>query len=235
MRHEPPMIIMLSYRLILWGLIFFPHSLYAHLHTHIHPHEHAHMGVGWLYVSLWCDVLHFYSYRLPAVLHTHTCAGRWAEDECESMSWHWCRSWPHQRIPLCPLDRDSYSGSHHLILTGLTISLVFSRLALWPRMSSLGKEGGPLTFALLWYFLRHLLCLFTLERTANIVCLLSVNTWYNILWEYSRWQWEKCLCCSARHSAPRTAPLTLTVCQMLQCFKFFMFNTLYFSWFNMQI
>lgn len=142
------------------------------------------MGVGWLYVSLWCDVLHFYSYRLPAVLHTHTCAGWWAEDECESMSWHWCRSWPHQRIRLCPLDRDSYSGSHHLILTGLTIILVFSRLALWPRMSSLWKEGGPLTFVLVCcqrlYFLRHL-CLFTLERTANIACLLSVNTWYKHL------------------------------------------------------
>lgn len=33
MRHEPPTIIMLSYRLILLGLLFFPHSLYAHLHT----------------------------------------------------------------------------------------------------------------------------------------------------------------------------------------------------------
>ncbi len=244
MRHEPPTIIMLSYRLILWGLISsLTPSTHSHTHTHIHTHTHTptwtctygcRMAVCELVV--WCFT--FLLLQTPCCFthtHTHTCAGRWAEDECESMSWHWCRSWPHQRIRLCPLDRDSYSGSHHLILTGLTIILVFSRLALWPQMSSLWKEGGPLTFVLVCcqrlYFLRHL-CLFTLERTVNCC---QWTHGINILWEYSHWQWEKCLCCSARLSAPRTAPLTLTACQMLQCFKFFMFNTLYFSWFNMQI
>lgn len=117
--------------------------LHTFTHTYTHPHEHAHMGVGWQYVSLWCDVLHFHPYRLPAVLHTHACAGRWANDECESMSCHWCRSWPHQHIRLCPLDRDSYSGSHHQVLTGLTISLVTQDLhfdsewVLWEKKEAL--------------------------------------------------------------------------------------------------
>lgn len=169
-------------------------------------------------MSLWCDVLHFYPNRLPAVLHTHACAGRWAEDECESVSWHWCRSGLHlchsKRIRLCPLDRDSYSRSHHLILTGLTTSLVTQDLQFDPQWVL--WERNEALLALFWFvvskavLLRH----FPHWREVPTWLVFVSCPWthgINILWVHSHWRWEKCLCCSARLSAPRTAPLILSL------------------------
>ncbi len=181
------------------------------------------------YISTPTDSLLFYTHT-----HTHMCrsVGR---------GWVWKHELALMQVMTSPTHSSlpSWQGQLFWVPSPDTNWInhhpVFSRLALWPQMSSLWKEGGPLTFVLVCcqrlYFLRHL-CLFTLERTVNCC---QWTHGINILWEYSHWQWEKCLCCSARLSAPRTAPLTLTACQMLQCFKFFMFNTLYFSWFNMQI
>lgn len=148
MRHEPPTIIMLSYRLILWGLIFFPHSIYAHLHTHTPTWTHTY-GCRMAVYKL--DVLHFYPYRLPAVFYT--CTHVWDEDECESMNWYWCRSWSqlcHGNVFLSsPLDRDSYSRSHHLILTGLTTSLVTQDLQYDPEWVRWERKKAPLP--LFWF------------------------------------------------------------------------------------
>lgn len=73
MRHEPPTIIMLSYRLILWGLIFFPHSLYTFTHTHT-PTWTCTYGCRMAVCELvvWC--ITFLLLQTPCCFaHTHMC------------------------------------------------------------------------------------------------------------------------------------------------------------------
>ncbi len=180
MRHEPPTIIMLSYRLILWGLIFFPHSLYVHLHT-LTPTWTCTYGCRMAVCELmvWCST--FLPLQTPCCFtHPHMCrsVGRW---------WVWKHELALMRVMTSPTHSSLVSWQGQLFwvpspgTNWISHQPGYSRLALWQWMSALGKEGGPLAFVLVCcqrlYFLRHLLGLFTLEKTANTACLLSVNTW----------------------------------------------------------
>ncbi len=181
MRHEPPTIIMLSYRLILWGLIFFPHSLYVHLHTHT-PTWTCTYGCRMAVCELmvWCST--FLPLQTPCCFtHPHMCRSvdRW---------WVWKHELALMRVMTSPTHSSLLSLQGQLFWVPSPGTNWISHPSAWLLKTCtltlnecFGKRRRPfsLCFGLLSkaVLLRHLLGLFTLERTANTACLLSVNTW----------------------------------------------------------